>query len=45
MSIVLNVKEAGYIKGKPVLVDLDLELDEGELLLIAGPTGSGKSTV
>lgn len=44
MSIVLNVKEAGYIKGEPVLVDLDLELDEGELLLIAGPTGSGKST-
>ncbi|RLE93854.1 MAG: ABC transporter [Thermoprotei archaeon] len=44
MSIELNVKEAGYIKGKPVLVDLDLELDEGELLLIAGPTGSGKST-
>jgi len=44
MSIVLDVKEAGYAEGKPVLVDLSLELDEGELLLIAGPTGSGKST-
>ena len=44
MSIVVNVEEAGYIKGRPVLRDINLELGEGEVLLIAGPTGSGKST-
>lgn len=29
----------------PVLRGVDLELDEGELVVVAGPTGSGKSTL
>jgi len=29
----------------PVLAGIDLEIDEGEFVLVAGPTGSGKSTL
>ncbi len=29
----------------PVLSGIDLEIDEGEFVLVAGPTGSGKSTL
>jgi len=29
----------------PVLADVDLEVDEGELILVSGPTGVGKSTL
>lgn len=29
---------------RPTLVDVDLRIDEGELCLVVGPTGSGKST-
>ena len=34
-----------YIKGKPVLNNLDLSLNEGEILSILGPSGCGKSTL
>jgi energy-coupling factor transport system ATP-binding protein len=30
---------------RPVLKDLDLVVEEGELLLVAGPTGAGKSSL
>ena len=29
----------------PVLEDVDLHIDEGELCLVVGPTGTGKSTL
>lgn len=35
----------GYEGQPPVVADLDLEVCEGEWLLLAGPTGSGKSTL
>ncbi|GAA0325281.1 ATP-binding cassette domain-containing protein [Actinoallomurus spadix] len=31
--------------GTPVLTDVDLEIEEGELCLVAGRTGTGKSTL
>ncbi|RLE76322.1 MAG: ABC transporter, partial [Thermoprotei archaeon] len=40
----VHVKEAGYEEDKPILKDTTLVLNEGETLLLVGPTGSGKST-
>ena len=34
-----------YGSGKPVLLDLNLAVEEGELLTILGASGSGKSTL
>ena len=34
-----------YIKGKPVLNNIDFNLDEGEILSILGPSGCGKTTL
>ncbi|WP_209020449.1 ABC transporter ATP-binding protein [Nocardioides sp. 1609] len=35
----------GYEAGAPILDDVHLDVDEGELLLVSGPTGVGKSTL
>ena len=34
-----------YPNGHPAVRDLDLDVDDGELLVLVGPSGSGKSTV
>ena len=34
-----------YIKGKPVLNNIDFNLKEGEILSILGPSGCGKTTL
>lgn len=36
---------AGYEAGVPVLQDLDLTIDAGELVTLVGPSGIGKSTL
>ena len=35
----------GYLPGRPVLTDIDLEARPGTITAIVGPTGSGKSTM
>ncbi|MBT4140165.1 MAG: cell division ATP-binding protein FtsE [Candidatus Latescibacteria bacterium] len=32
-------------QGRPILVDVDFEIDRGEFAFLVGPTGSGKSTI
>jgi zinc transport system ATP-binding protein len=34
-----------YVRGQPVLRDIDLTLGEGEFVAIAGPNGGGKTTL
>ena len=44
--MLLEIKhvETGYGK-KPVLLDVSMEIDQGEIVTIIGPNGAGKSTV
>jgi ATP-binding cassette subfamily B protein len=35
----------GYEEGKPVIKDLDLEVEPGQTVAIVGPTGAGKTTI
>ena len=37
--------DAGYLKGRPVVRALDLELRAGEVTALLGPNGAGKTTV
>ena len=42
--LVLRSLDAGY-GGVPVVRDLDLEVDSGEVLALLGPNGAGKTTI
>ncbi|HEX4431374.1 MAG TPA: ATP-binding cassette domain-containing protein [Frankiaceae bacterium] len=37
--------DAGYTKGRPVVRDFELTLEQGEVLALLGPNGAGKTTV
>lgn len=42
----IELRGIGFAYGDaPVLTDVDLTIDEGELVLVSGPTGVGKSTL
>lgn len=47
MSKILEIKELYffYFKGKDVLKNINLDVEEGESITIFGPNGSGKSTL
>jgi ATP-binding cassette subfamily B multidrug efflux pump len=34
-----------YDEGKPILKDVNIEVDKGQIVALVGPTGSGKTTV
>ena len=44
-TIKLENIEKCYTKDKPVIKNLDLEINEGEFAVIVGPSGCGKSTL
>ena len=43
----LEIKDLNhyYVKGKNVLNDVNIELEDGEILSILGPSGCGKTTL
>ena len=48
MSAVASARGLGFAYGvetRSVLANVDFDIDEGELLLLAGPSGGGKSTL
>jgi len=46
MSPLLRLRDVSYTYGEqPVLLDVDLDLAEGDVLGIVGPSGSGKTTL
>lgn len=45
LAVEVNIKEAGYKRGTPILKEISFSLMKGESLLVAGPTGSGKTTL
>ncbi|MGD1886899.1 MAG: ABC transporter ATP-binding protein [Cohaesibacteraceae bacterium] len=46
MTLMLSLAGAGVqFAGKPIFVDLDLEIHSGEVLAVLGPNGRGKTTL
>lgn len=50
MTIAISVQHLDHYFGqgqlrKQVLFDINLEIDEGEIVLMTGPSGSGKTTL
>ncbi|MGZ5469501.1 MAG: metal ABC transporter ATP-binding protein, partial [Candidatus Aminicenantales bacterium] len=45
MSLVVLRNVSFAYDGTPVLVDIDLVIEEGDFLAIIGPNGSGKTTL
>ncbi len=44
-TVTASIRSAGYTANKPILKNVELNIGKGEVLLIAGKTGSGKSTL
>ncbi|EUJ33675.1 putative drug efflux/lipid export ABC transporter, ATP-binding and permease protein [Listeria floridensis FSL S10-1187] len=44
-SVELNHVNFGYKPEKPVLKDVNIKLEKGQMVALVGPTGSGKTTI
>lgn len=44
-SITLDHVDFQYLPDKPILKDVNIEVDKGQMIALVGPTGSGKTTV
>lgn len=44
-SVIYENVEFAYTKGQPVLKDINLRVEPGELVAFVGPTGAGKTTM
>ncbi len=44
-DITFDHVQFSYVEDKPVLVDFDLTIPQGETVALVGPTGAGKSTI
>ncbi|WP_439443744.1 ABC transporter ATP-binding protein [Listeria aquatica] len=44
-SIVFDHVEFGYTPDKPLMNDLNIKVNEGQMVAIVGPTGAGKTTI
>ena len=44
-KVSLEAVDFAYISNKPVLKDINLHVDKGEMVALVGPTGSGKTTI
>ncbi|WEV45463.1 ABC transporter ATP-binding protein [Streptococcaceae bacterium ESL0687] len=44
-AVTINDIDFSYVPGKPVLKDVSIEVDKGQMVALVGPTGSGKTTI
>ncbi|EAF0861920.1 ABC transporter ATP-binding protein [Listeria monocytogenes] len=44
-SIVFDQVKFGYTPDKPLMTDLNIHVEEGQMVAIVGPTGAGKTTI
>ncbi|MBC1409826.1 ABC transporter ATP-binding protein [Listeria welshimeri] len=44
-SIVFDHVKFGYTPDKPLMTDLNIHVEEGQMVAIVGPTGAGKTTI
>ncbi|MBF2491710.1 ABC transporter ATP-binding protein [Listeria welshimeri] len=44
-SIVFDHVKFGYTPDKPLMTDLNIHVEEGQMVAVVGPTGAGKTTI